>query len=91
MADEIKKLGFIPALWIGATNDPTENEFIQQHPETVLVQKPQWCGQYFMDLTHPLYLEQFLPRVFRPDRGLGLPGAQVGLHADADPAQRPVP
>ncbi len=64
IADEIKKLGFIPALWIGATNDPTENEFIREHPETVLVKVPQWCGQYFMDLTHPLYLEQFIPRVF---------------------------
>ena len=64
VADEIKKLGLVPAVWIGATNDPTENEFIQAHPETVLVNKPQWCGQYFMDLTHPLTIEQFLPRVF---------------------------
>jgi hypothetical protein len=63
VAAEIKKLGFIPAVWIGATNDPSENEFIRDHPETVLVQKPQWCGQYFMDLTHPLYLEEFIPKV----------------------------
>lgn len=65
VAAEIKKLGFVPALWIGATNDSTENEFVREHPETVLVTKPQWCGQYFMDLTHPLCLEQFLPRVFK--------------------------
>jgi hypothetical protein len=65
VADEIKNLGLIPALWIGATNDPTENEFIRAHPETVLVHKPQWCGQYFFDLTHPLYLNDFLPRVFQ--------------------------
>lgn len=65
VADEIKKLGFTPAIWIGATNDATENEFIREHPETVLVQKRQWCGQYFMDLTHPLCLGQYLPRVFR--------------------------
>jgi len=65
VAAEIKKLGFVPALWIGATIDSTANEFILEHPETVLVNKPQWCGQYFMDPTHPLCLEQFLPRVFR--------------------------
>lgn len=65
VADEIKALGLIPALWIGATNDPTENEFVKEHPETVLVQKPSWCGQYFMDLTHPLVLKEFLPKVFR--------------------------
>ncbi len=65
VAEEIKKLGFVPALWIGATNDPTENEFIQAHPETLLVTKTQWCGQYFMDLTHPLTVEQYLPRVFK--------------------------
>ncbi|MCE5259153.1 MAG: alpha-galactosidase [Chloroflexi bacterium] len=65
LASQIKKLGFVPAIWVGATNDPTENEFIQAHPETVLVHKPQWCGQYFMDLTHPLYLEQFIPQFFK--------------------------
>lgn len=65
VADEIKKLGFVPALWTGATNDPTENEFVREHPETVLVNKPSWCGQYFMDLTHPLYLKQFLSRAFQ--------------------------
>jgi hypothetical protein len=65
VADQIKQLGLVPALWIGATNDPTENEFIREHPETILVQKPQWCGQYFFDLTHPLYLNEFLPRAFQ--------------------------
>jgi hypothetical protein len=64
VAAEIKQLGLIPALWIGASNDPSENEFIRAHPETVLVQKPQWCGQYFLDLTHPLVLDEYIPRAF---------------------------
>ena len=71
VADEIKSLGLVPALWIGATNDPTENEFVKAHPETVLVQKPGWCGQYFMDLTHPLVLEEYLPKVFKQIPGWG--------------------
>ncbi len=65
VAAEIKKLGFLPALWVGFTNDPTENAYIREHPETVLAQKPIWCGQYFMDLTHPLTLSEYLPRAFR--------------------------
>ena len=61
VADRIRQLGLIPALWIGFTNDPTENAFVRAHPEAVLVHRPAWCGQYFFDLTHPAYLEQFLP------------------------------
>lgn len=65
VADEIRKLGFIPALWIGATCDPSENEMIKEHPEAVLAHRPAWCGQYFLDPTHPAFLKEMLPRMIR--------------------------
>ncbi|MEG1843856.1 MAG: alpha-galactosidase, partial [Clostridia bacterium] len=62
---EIKALGLTPALWIGATNDPGENEFFQAHPETVIENRRAWCGRYFIDPTNPLVKKDYIPRVFR--------------------------
>lgn len=62
VADEIRKEGLIPCLWMGVCTDPGENDFIKEHPEAVLVRQKVWCGQYFFDFTHPEFLNNFLPR-----------------------------
>ena len=62
VSDEIRKYGLVPSLWIGFTNDLSENEFIKKHPDAVLCQEPSWCGQYFFDMSHPAYLNEFLPK-----------------------------
>ena len=49
----------------GATCDPSENEMIKEHPEAVLAHRPAWCGQYFLDPTHPAFLTEMLPRMVR--------------------------
>ena len=61
VAEEIEKMGLIPALWIGYTNEPESNEFIEKHPDALLVKRPEWCGQYFYDFSHPDYLNKYLP------------------------------
>lgn len=61
LADKIKELGLIPALWLGFTNEPGKNEFIEQHPDMVLVEQKTWCGKYYFDLSHPDYLNKYLP------------------------------
>lgn len=71
VADEISAMGLIPALWIGATNDPNRNEFLEANPDALLVQKRGWCGQYFIDPTHPKVRSDFIPRVFRSIRDMG--------------------
>lgn len=63
VADKISKLGFTPAIWVGPTNDPTEDELIKAHPEAIMRHKPDWCGQYFYDVTHPVFLEETLPKM----------------------------
>lgn len=65
LSDEIRKYGLVPSLWIGYTNDPGENEFVKKHPDAVLVREPSWCGQYFFDMSHPAYLEEFLPKALK--------------------------
>ncbi|MEA4898592.1 MAG: glycoside hydrolase family 36 protein [Christensenellaceae bacterium] len=64
VAKAIEQMGFVPALWIGATNDPDENEFFAEHPEVVITNKRAWCGRYFIDPTHPLVQGEYIPRVF---------------------------
>ena len=63
VADKIKEAGFLPALWVGPTNDPTENAFIKEHPEIVMKVKSDWCGNYYMDPTHPNFVEGLLPKM----------------------------
>ncbi len=65
VADKIRELGLIPAIWIGATHEVRESDFIRTHPEAVLIEKTSWCGPYFFDPTNPAFLDDFIPKVFR--------------------------
>ena len=65
IADKIKEAGFIPALWVGPTCDPRKNEMIERYPDAVIAHQPAWCGQYYLDPTHPKFLEEMLPKMLR--------------------------
>ena len=65
VADKVSEMGFVPALWVGPTCDPTENEMVKKHPDAILVHKPDWCGQYFFDVTHPAFLDEVLPKMLK--------------------------
>lgn len=65
VADKIRAMGFTPALWIGPTCDPTMNEMMKRHPESVMLHRPMWCGQYFWDPTSPTFLTEALPETIR--------------------------
>ena len=65
VADEISKCGFIPALWIGATNDVNMNAWLAQDSAHLLCDDAMWCGRYWPDPTHPNTAREFIPKVFR--------------------------
>ncbi|MHB1154818.1 MAG: glycoside hydrolase family 36 protein [Eubacteriales bacterium] len=65
VSDEIKKNKLIPVLWIGATNEPHKNEILEAHPEWVLCNAPRWCGQWWIDISHPEVVKAYIPMVFR--------------------------
>jgi len=65
VSDKIRGMGLTPALWIGFTNESDEIDFIKENPDTVLVDKPLWCGRYFFDFTHPKYLNELLPMALK--------------------------
>jgi len=62
VADEIRKMGLIPAIWIGFTNDPSETDYEKEHPDIRLVKEDTWCGNYYYDFSHPDYLGGFLEK-----------------------------
>lgn len=62
ISDEIKKSGFVPALWIGFTNEPAIFDFMKKYPDLLLCEKKTWCGTYFYDFSHPAYLNEYLPK-----------------------------
>ena len=62
MAEEIKKLGLIPALWIGYTNDACYTDYEREHPEISLSHHDTWSGRYYYDFTQPEYIDGYLTR-----------------------------
>jgi hypothetical protein len=65
VSDRLKKLGFIPALWSGATNDGTLNELFRKHPDWLLGEAGDWCGRYWADCSHPGVIGEYFPILFR--------------------------
>lgn len=65
VADQLKQQGFIPALWIGATNEGRLNPMLQSHPDWVLGKLILWCGQWWIDPSHPEVITHYIPAVFR--------------------------
>ncbi len=61
VSDKIREFGLTPCLWMGLVCDSSKNEFMQKRPETVYLDYPMWPGRYYFDLTHPKYLNEFLP------------------------------
>ncbi len=65
VAEKLKAMGFLPALWVGPTNDGRPNAIMEEHPEWILCQAARWCGQYWFDLSNPKVRDTVIPRLFR--------------------------
>ena len=62
VSSEIKKLGLVPALWMGFTNDACFTDYEREHPEISLSHHDTWSGRYYYDLSHPEYLNGYLTK-----------------------------
>ena len=60
IADEIKRLGLVPAVWIGFTNDACMTDYEREHPEISLSHHDTWSGRYYYDMSHPNYINGYL-------------------------------
>lgn len=71
VAEEIKKAGFVPALWIGFTNDVCMTDYEKEHPEISLSHHETWSGLYYYDISHPEFLNGFLPKAIQQVKDWG--------------------
>ena len=62
VSDKIREMGFIPSLWIGPTNETFETDYLKANPDVLLAKEQCWVGTYFYDITHPKFLNDFLPK-----------------------------
>ncbi|MBR4219847.1 MAG: alpha-galactosidase, partial [Victivallales bacterium] len=65
VSDKLKEMGFLPALWVGPTNDCQINSFMKAHPDWLLCQNRRWCGQYWFDWSNPDVVKTVIPRMFK--------------------------
>lgn len=65
VAQKIEEAGFVPALWIAPSHEPVDTDYIRRDPDTVLLDRVQWFGRYLFDITHPKFLNDYLPRAIR--------------------------
>ena len=65
VSNKLKEMGFLPALWVGPTNDCQMNSFMKTHSDWLLCQERRWCGQYWFDWSNPDIVKTVIPRMFR--------------------------
>ena len=71
LADDLKGLGFTPALWVSPQVDVRTNALFATHPEWILASHSFWGGHVFADPTAPGYLDDFVKTLFRTYRSWG--------------------
>lgn len=71
VADEIREAGFIPAIWVGATNDTNRNEELVKNPGYTLCEDTKWCGNWWIDPTNPEVIRMYIPKIFNQLLGWG--------------------
>ena len=64
VADDLKQLGFTPALWVSVLNDTRTNALWKAHPEWVLGDRKAWCGPIYANPSAPGFCEEFVPHIF---------------------------
>lgn len=71
VADDLKALGFTPALWVSVFNDVRTNALWKAHPEWVLGTEQTWCGTVTGNPCAPGFCEEFVPQIFALYRSWG--------------------
>ena len=71
VADDLKALGFTPALWVSVFNDVRTNALWKARPEWVLAHKLEWCGGVWGNPEAPGFCEEFVPEIFKTYLGWG--------------------
>lgn len=71
LAADLKKMGFVPGLWVSCISDVRTNALFAAHPEWMLPRHDTWCGGVWGDPTSPGFCESYVPRLFATYRRWG--------------------
>jgi len=63
LAEDLKALGFTPALWVSVFSDVRTNAWWKARPEWVLGDRQSWCGAVIGNPSAPGFCEEFVPRL----------------------------
>lgn len=65
VAEKIREMGGIPALWIGPTCEGNKNKWFEEHPDCIIGPYPRWCGQWWIDPSRREITEEYIPLVMK--------------------------
>lgn len=65
VAEKIRRMGGIPALWIGPTCEGNKNKWFEEHPDCIIGPIPRWCGRWWVDPSRQEVWEEYIPLVVR--------------------------
>ena len=72
LADDLRRMGFTPALWVSVFSDVRTNALWKARPEWVLpANRLEWCGGVWGNPAAPGFCEEYVPRIFSLYRGWG--------------------
>ena len=71
VADDLRQLGFTPALWVSVFSDVRTNALWKARPEWVLGEDMTWCGAICGNPSAPGFCEEFVPQIFSLYRSWG--------------------
>lgn len=71
VADDLRAMGFVPALWVSVFSDVRTNAAWRAHSEWVLGESKSWCGAICGNPCAPGFCESFVPEVFALYKGWG--------------------
>ena len=65
VAKKIRRMGCIPAIWVGLSCEGNKNRWFEAHPDCVFGPVPRWCGQWWIDPTRPAIYDEYIPMVMK--------------------------
>ena len=71
VAEKIKEMGVIPAVWIGPTCEGNKNKWFEAHPDCIIGPYPRWCGQWWVNPAKDEVVNEYIPMVMKQVKDWG--------------------
>jgi len=65
VAKKIRKLGCLPAVWVGLTCEGNKNKWFEAHPDCIFGPEPRWCGKWWINPARQEVYDEYIPMVMK--------------------------